>query len=794
MAMPKVDDYARGTTLPKGDHLQQLVRALHYLDDRDGNAQGSFSTKIAAAWPAVITNEGPNGEADWIDSRYWIKRQYVDGATSSNAQIVLKDDIQQKAGSGSGSTQPYVFTATNASELNPIGTDTHNLATDGSQAVIVFTFPDKSSTGIKARYLFVGPPPSPSVLVLLLGTEDGFGTYAAKIIRDAAGDPIDPASPALSSAILGYTPDSTSLSDSDAVVWNVSEANLFVDPSIGGGALSRSHILWNSSMGTAWPKVWGDGVIFIGRLNNQKTTDGRSVVIINEEQGQICTVRLFSGPGLGIGIGVYDARILNGQVNTAVGITENPQDAYQVSGYTTGEGSLALVVNLHELEFPNRGLVGDGGLLANGFSYARDFVGMRVGQCWREAIDFQGPGIGGHSLYRCQIVYIRERPLPRCPGMVDLTPPVTLGDAATQLTEIRSKYNDLVGLFADAGYLLPCDGSTIGSGSGSSGSGSSGSGSGSGSGSSGSGSSGSGSSGSGSSGSGSSGSGSSGSGSSGSGSSGSGSSGSGSGSSGSGSSGSGSSGSGSSGSGSSGSGSSGSGGSGSGGSGSDSGSSDSGSGSSESGSGALAYQLDPCEGQGDLSTIYVDTGAGLTIGSVVFGGSTGSAGACYTVSGIVDAAGHIVDTFDGSIRGAASCTDCLAPTCPYSDGSGFATIHATWHWKAVRTDGSGIPAGPFSDGFTYEEDQDDSSLPGGGIGGSVSACSWSSSSATPDYTHCSVLFVTLDGITSKWRYEFNSLPANGASKGGADEVGPYPSATFASGLYTITVTNFRVTH
>ena len=76
-------------------------------------------TTVPNTFIGEITTTGPNGEADYTDSRYWIKAVYISNTGSDpNAKVTL-DDFD------SGNPIYQVITATNFSEYVD---DTHGMA------------------------------------------------------------------------------------------------------------------------------------------------------------------------------------------------------------------------------------------------------------------------------------------------------------------------------------------------------------------------------------------------------------------------------------------------------------------------------------------------------------------------------------------------------------------------------------------------------------------------------------------------------------------------------------------
>lgn len=98
------------------------------------------ATRVGESWIGVIVATGPNGEADYDDARYWVKRQYLRSGGEA-----FGDDIPPTDGSGRY-VDPYPVTAINLAEAAPdsLGTS-HLLAVDGTVLVRVNTLLDCSN-------------------------------------------------------------------------------------------------------------------------------------------------------------------------------------------------------------------------------------------------------------------------------------------------------------------------------------------------------------------------------------------------------------------------------------------------------------------------------------------------------------------------------------------------------------------------------------------------------------------------------------------------------------------------
>jgi hypothetical protein len=138
-------DWNEGDNAFNNEHHQQAVLALRELDARD--AYDGLTDYRAAQWfPALIVAEGPDGQADYSDERYWLKVQYLQGAGGggTNATPLATSDELSHTG------DPTIVTGHNLAERPA---HSHVLKTDGSVLVMVQCWFDYGNPQRK-RYLF----------------------------------------------------------------------------------------------------------------------------------------------------------------------------------------------------------------------------------------------------------------------------------------------------------------------------------------------------------------------------------------------------------------------------------------------------------------------------------------------------------------------------------------------------------------------------------------------------------------------------------------------------------------
>lgn len=121
----------------------------------------------------IVTNAGPNGEADWTDERYWIKDAVIQGTdydapTASLSAVEYAPAVDANGGTTDGA---YPRCATNLAE---IAAGSHLLATDGTQIVWYWQEVAMRSDGAAdERWLMVAPPP---------------GLFPVKVTKDGGSD------------------------------------------------------------------------------------------------------------------------------------------------------------------------------------------------------------------------------------------------------------------------------------------------------------------------------------------------------------------------------------------------------------------------------------------------------------------------------------------------------------------------------------------------------------------------------------------------------------------------------
>lgn len=112
--MPPLRDWTPGATWPQGQHLQQPVDALRAIGaDGAYNPQG-FDVAEGPSFIGTVTDKGPNGEANYKDERYYIRRSFIDAGQPTDAVIFKDDDLDPLK----------IYTVTNRPE---IPTHSHSL-------------------------------------------------------------------------------------------------------------------------------------------------------------------------------------------------------------------------------------------------------------------------------------------------------------------------------------------------------------------------------------------------------------------------------------------------------------------------------------------------------------------------------------------------------------------------------------------------------------------------------------------------------------------------------------------
>lgn len=129
-----------------------ILRSVRTITGSDGItvAQTESGTSISVAQPnrfldtllVKLVSQGPNGESDFTDARYWGHIEYLAGSNPNDA-ITLKDDVPPTVADGSPQ-YPAIIVCTNLGELGASGTGgSHGLSTSGSVYVRVFGVYDR---------------------------------------------------------------------------------------------------------------------------------------------------------------------------------------------------------------------------------------------------------------------------------------------------------------------------------------------------------------------------------------------------------------------------------------------------------------------------------------------------------------------------------------------------------------------------------------------------------------------------------------------------------------------------
>jgi hypothetical protein len=170
--------------IPTGSHLQEPVDNL-----RDLAKQVSLIIKSEVGHPqerllVKIVSAGPNGEADYMDGRYWLQKIAVLAGKQNDAVKIKNDNAEQNAGSKVDS----IFTGTNCPEWHAM---THGLPVDGSQIFECFGWWDVGSPNRK-HYFFSAVSRDDVVAKLTAnrsyaGKYDGF-VYPGSPNDDGTGD------------------------------------------------------------------------------------------------------------------------------------------------------------------------------------------------------------------------------------------------------------------------------------------------------------------------------------------------------------------------------------------------------------------------------------------------------------------------------------------------------------------------------------------------------------------------------------------------------------------------------
>jgi hypothetical protein len=167
MAIRRMRDWRPGGQIPLGDQLQEGPDAVRELAAQVSAILFNDVREPQERFLVRVVNAGPNGESDYSDARYWLKRIAVLGAMPTDNVNIATDDTAFNA----GSPEPYIITGINFSEFSSM---THGLPVDGSQIFECFGWWDAGSPNRK-HYFFVAASGIPA----------GTGRYKVLMLIDA---------------------------------------------------------------------------------------------------------------------------------------------------------------------------------------------------------------------------------------------------------------------------------------------------------------------------------------------------------------------------------------------------------------------------------------------------------------------------------------------------------------------------------------------------------------------------------------------------------------------------------
>lgn len=194
MPIPPIDNFNQGgPIIPKGSHLEQLVRGIRQLDSYVASLAAEFENGQRERFLAFIANKGPNDEKDFPNDStlYWVTRQALQGS-AFNEKLKPTDDTSEHDAVKAimpSLTPPIAYTYP-ASNWNQLGTPfTKRLPTTIGLPVEVFSWWDGGNPNAVKHYLFCYPFPE-IVTVYVTDiyassgpTGSGGGRYKATIVR-----------------------------------------------------------------------------------------------------------------------------------------------------------------------------------------------------------------------------------------------------------------------------------------------------------------------------------------------------------------------------------------------------------------------------------------------------------------------------------------------------------------------------------------------------------------------------------------------------------------------------------
>lgn len=185
-----LDEWTKGDRVGAAK-LNQSINAIKQLRQRMGGAEGPGGAVGMGMPPmlARVTTAGPNGEANYSDSRYWVKFALIDteGSTSqpNTAILDIRDRSRSLASPTPSDASPDVVTATNLAEAAYSNNAGAHALSDGQP---VWVFPVYDSADVQTKRWVFSVQPEYTRLVQVTGSASGGGKYTGSLLARPASD------------------------------------------------------------------------------------------------------------------------------------------------------------------------------------------------------------------------------------------------------------------------------------------------------------------------------------------------------------------------------------------------------------------------------------------------------------------------------------------------------------------------------------------------------------------------------------------------------------------------------